>query len=208
MRSLARIAFIRRAETHWFAAWTVAFFGVCYSVYLTTVSLTILGSACRYGLTSLALMAAAALALVVWQRPPETAQWSWLRLSAGRAVLAGLAILVIHGSNIAPLPEPLGPEDPTIRALAEHLSDEAALLSIVVLALPRAEAALRRVGRPSPVHRMQSRRQGTSQSPSCSAAGVQRYPTWVINGQAYAGEVLSLVQLASITAYPDAAKLK
>ena len=126
VRESAGIAFIRRAETHWFAAWTVAFFGVCYSVYLTTVSLTILGSACPYCLTSLALMAST-LALVVWQRPPEIAQWSWLRLSAGRAVLAGLVILVIHGGYIAPQPEPMGPEDPTIRALAEHLSDEGAL---------------------------------------------------------------------------------
>ena len=50
---LAAIAFVRRADKHWSYAWTAAFFGVCYSVYLTVVSLTILESACPYCLTSL-----------------------------------------------------------------------------------------------------------------------------------------------------------
>jgi len=61
--ALAGIAFVRRADRHWSFAFTVALFGVCYSVYLTIVSLTILQSACPYCLTSLALMTAT-LALV------------------------------------------------------------------------------------------------------------------------------------------------
>jgi uncharacterized membrane protein len=207
--SLAGIAFIRRADRHWFYAWTVAFFGVCYSVYLTTVSLTILGSACPYCLTSLALMAAT-LGLVVWQRPPEIAQRSWLRLSAGRAALAGLVILVLHGSYIAPRPEPIGPEDPTIRALAEHLSDEGALFYGASWC-SHCQEQKRLFGASAgrlPYIECSPGGQGTPQSSSCSAVGIQRYPTWVINGQTYAGEVLSLAQLASMTSYPDAAKLK
>ena len=43
--ALAAISFVRRADRQWSYAWTVAFFGVCYSVYLTVVSLTILGGA-------------------------------------------------------------------------------------------------------------------------------------------------------------------
>ena len=207
--SLAGIAFIRRAATHWLSAWTVAFFGACYSVYLTTVSLTILGSACPYCLTSLALMAAT-LALVVWQRPPELAQRSWLRLSAARAVLAGLVILVIHGSYIAPRPEPTGPEDPTIRALAEHISDEGALFYGASWCA-HCQEQKRLFGASAsrlPYIECSPGGQGTPQSAACTAVGIQRYPTWVINGQSYAGEVLSLAQLASFTAYPDAARLK
>src|SRR5688572_22118273 len=44
--ALAAIAFVRRVDQQWSWAWTVAFFGACYSVYLTIVSLTILESAC------------------------------------------------------------------------------------------------------------------------------------------------------------------
>ena len=72
---LAGIAFVRRADTHWSYAWTAAFFGVCYSVYLTVVSLTVLESACPYCLTSLGLMAGT-FGLVVFHRPPEMAHRS------------------------------------------------------------------------------------------------------------------------------------
>ena len=51
--TLAGTAFIKRVDWHWWAAWLIALFGVLYSAYLTTVSLTILGAACPYCLTSL-----------------------------------------------------------------------------------------------------------------------------------------------------------
>jgi len=182
---------------------------VCYSVYLTAVSLTVLGSACPYCLTSLVLMAAT-LALVVWQRPPEIAQRSWLRLSAGRAVLAGLVILVLHGSYVAPPAEPTDPEDPTIRALAEHLSDQGALFYGASWC-SHCQEQKRLFGASAarlPYIECSPGGQNTPQSPSCRAAGIQSYPTWVLNGQMFAGKVLSLAQLAKITAYPDAAKLQ
>ena len=114
---LAAIAFIRGAHRHWFYAWTAALFGVSYSVYLTAVSLIILGSACPYCLTSLGLMTAA-LALVILQRPPDLAQRSWVGLVTGRGVFAALVILLLHANSVAPREEPEGPEDPVARALA------------------------------------------------------------------------------------------
>jgi uncharacterized membrane protein len=68
--ALAASAFVKRADRQWSYAWTIALFGICYSVYLTVVSLTILGSACPYCLTSLGLMTAT-VALIAVQRPPE-----------------------------------------------------------------------------------------------------------------------------------------
>src|ERR1700719_4403768 len=44
--TLLASVFIKRAHLHWFSAWGVAFFGVLYSAYLTTISLTVLGAAC------------------------------------------------------------------------------------------------------------------------------------------------------------------
>src|SRR5436853_1615115 len=66
--TLAGTAFIKRVDWHWWAAWLIALFGVLYSAYLTTVSLTILGAACPYCLTSLVLMTSI-FALVTYQRP-------------------------------------------------------------------------------------------------------------------------------------------
>src|SRR5881397_3563577 len=54
--TLAAVAFIKRADRHWWAAWLVAFFGLVYSAYLTAVSLTVLHAACPYCMTSLVLM--------------------------------------------------------------------------------------------------------------------------------------------------------
>ncbi len=98
---LAGIAFVRRVDRHWSYAWTAAFIGVSYSVYLTVVSLTILQSACPYCLTSLGLMSGA-LALVVLQRPSELAHRSWVGLVAGRGALAALVILILHATYTAP----------------------------------------------------------------------------------------------------------
>jgi len=206
---LAAIAFVRRVDRHWSYAWTAALFGVCYSVYLTVVSLTILGSACPYCLTSLGLMTAT-LALVVLQRPPQTAHRSWLGLVAGRGALAGLVILLLHANYVAPAAEPTGPEDPMVRALAEHLTEQGALFYGASWC-PHCQEQKRLFGASAsrlPYVECSPAGPNTPQSLTCRRAGVQSYPTWVIDGRAFAGQVLSLAQLAEATAFPAAASLK
>jgi len=204
--TLAAIAFVKRADKHWSYAWTVAFFGICYSVYLTVVSLTILGSACPYCLTSLGLMSAT-LVLVVVQRPTEMAHRSWLGLIAVRGALAALVILLIHGNYVAPRAEAEGPEDPTIRALAEHLTDEGALFYGASWC-PHCQEQKRLFGasaRRLPYVECSPAGPNAPQAPSCNIAGVQSYPTWVINGRTFVGEVLSLAQLADASRFPGKA---
>jgi glutaredoxin len=203
---LAAIAFVRRVDRHWSYAWTAALFGVSYSVYLTMVSLTILQSACPYCLTSLGLMTAT-LALVVRQRPPELAHRSWAGLVAGRGALAALVILLLHANYVAPQAEPLGPEDPMTRALAEHLTEKGVLFYGASWC-PHCQEQKRlfgaSVGR-LPYIECSPGGPNTPQLPSCNMAGVRTYPTWVIDGRAIVGEVLSLAQLAAATGFPGAA---
>jgi uncharacterized membrane protein len=206
---LAAIAFIRRADTHWSYAFTAAFFGVCYSVYLTVVSLTILESACPYCLTSLGLMTVA-LALVVWQRPPEMAQRSWVGPVASRGAVAALAILLVHGNYIAAQSEPTGPEDPATRALAEHLAEEGALFYGASWC-PHCQEQKRLFGASAgrlPYIECSPAGRNAPQAPSCNNAGVHTYPTWVINGRIFVGEVLSLARLADETGFPGAGNFK
>lgn len=206
---LAVIAFVRRADTHWSYAWTAAFFGVCYSIYLTVVSLTILESACPYCLTSLGLMTAA-LALVVLQRPPGQAHRSWVGPIASRGALAGLVILILHANYVAPGAAPAGPEDPMTRALAEHLSDQGALFYGASWCPHCQEQKLLFGASASRLPYIECSPAGpnTPQAPSCSRAGVQSYPTWVINGRTIAGQVLTLAQLADASGFPGAADFK
>jgi uncharacterized membrane protein/glutaredoxin len=206
---LAAIAFVPRADKHWSYAWTAAFFGVCYSVYLTVVSLTILESACPYCLTSLGLMTAT-LALVVLQRPPEMAHRSWVGLVAPRGVLAALVILLLHANYVAPQAEPAGPEDPMVRALAEHL-DEEGVLFYGASWCPHCQEQKRLFG--ASASRLPYIECGLGgpngpQAPSCRAAGVQTYPTWVINGRTIVGQVLTLAELADATGFPGAANFR
>jgi len=200
---LAAIAFVRRADKQWSYAWTAALFGVCYSVYLTVVSLTILQSACPYCLTSLGLMLAT-LALVVVQRPVQTAHRSWLGLVGGRGVLAAVVILLLHANYVSPQAEPAGPEDPKIRALAEHLNDSGALFYGASWCPHCQEQKLLFGASVSRLPYIECSPAGpnTPQAPSCNRAGVQSYPTWVIDGRAYAGQVLSLGELAEISRFP------
>ena len=203
---LAAIAFVRRTDKQWSYAWTAALFGASYSVYLTVVSLTILESACPYCLTSLGLMLAT-LAIVVVQRPVETARRSWLGLVGGRGVLAALVILVLHANYVSPQAEPSGPEDPKIRALAEHLT-EAGVLFYGASWCPHCQEQKLLFGASAgrlPYIECSPAGPNTPQAPSCNRAGVQSYPTWVINGQAFAGRVLSLAELAEISRFPGGA---
>lgn len=206
---LAAIAFIRRADRHWSYAWTAAFFGVCYSAYLTVVSLTILDSACPYCLTSLGLMAAI-LALVVWQRPPATAGRSWTGLIASRGALAAVVILVLHANYAAPQAEPAGPEDPNVRALAEHLSEEGALFYGASWC-PHCQEQKRLFGASAgrlPYIECSLGGPNAPQSAACRSAGVQTYPTWVINGRVIVGQVMTLAELADATGFPGAANFR
>ena len=207
--ALAGIAFVRRANKQWSYAFTVAFFGVCYSVYLTVVSLTILRSACPYCLTSLALMTAT-LALVVWQRPPELAHRSWAGLALSRGALAAVVILALHANYTAPQPEPTGPEDPSVRALAEYLTDQGVLFYGASWC-PHCQEQKHIFGASAtrlPYIECSPAGQNAPQSPSCNRAGIETYPTWVINGRAYVGQVMSLADLASVTKFPGAGNFK
>jgi uncharacterized membrane protein len=206
--ALAGIAFVRRAGQQWSYAFTVAFFGACYSVYLTVVALTMLQAACPYCLTSLALMSAI-LALVVWQRPPALAARPWTWTLVGRGAIAAIVILGLHANYTTPQPEPLGPEDPTVRALAEHLDDSGALF--YGASCPHCQQQKALFGASAsrlPYIECSPGGQNGPQSASCNAAGIQSYPTWVINGRAYVGETMTLVDLANATGFPDAGKLQ
>jgi uncharacterized membrane protein/glutaredoxin len=202
-------AFVRRVDRHWSWAWTIAFFGFCYSVYLTVISLTILHSACPYCLTSLALMTSI-LGLTVWQRPAAVTRRAWISPVAGRAAIAAVVILVLHANYVAPEAEPVGPEDPAVRALAEHLKAKGVLFYGASWC-PHCQEQKRMFGasaRRLPYIECNLAGPNAPQASACSQAGVQTYPTWIINGRAIVGQVMTLAQLADATGFPGAANFK
>ena len=198
---LAAIAWNRTTPSQWKMAWTVTIIGLLYSLYLTAVSLIVLQSACPYCLTSLGLMAAIFVVLLM-RRPAKMPgfYWGpWLGKTAGAAVLI-ITLLHLHYSGY--IGKTAGPEDPWIRGLVEHLaktdakfygaswcphcSEQKELFGPSSSRVPYIECS---PGGPR-----------APQAPACNDAGIKSYPTWIINGQRYSG-IQSLDSLAQYSNY-------
>jgi len=199
--TLAGLAWHWGAAWRWIAAWTVAFLGVLYSVYLTTVSITVLGATCPYCLTSLAIMTTL-FVVVTSQRPAGMPDFSWSRLLVRAVPAAAVAIGLLHMNYVGVLGQPPAVEDPFARALALHLSERGAKMygaSWCPHCIEQKElfgASARRL----PYVECSPGGQGTPQASACAAAGVRQYPTWFIGGRRFE-EVLTLPRLAELTGF-------
>jgi len=198
---LAAIAWNKTTPSQWKMAWTVTFFGLLYSLYLTGVSLIVLDSACPYCLTSLGLMTAI-LAVLLTQRPakmPSFAWGPWLGKTGGAAILIIIALHLHYSGYIG---KTAGPEDPWVRGLIEHLVKTDAKFYGASWC-PHCTEQKELFGPSS--HRVPSIEcsPGGARAPQaqvCNDAGIKSYPTWIINGQRYSG-TQSLDSLAQFTEY-------
>jgi uncharacterized membrane protein len=197
---LASIAFVRRVDRHWQYAWIVSFFGLLYSAYLTVVSVTILGAACPYCLTSLALMTAI-FVVVTSQRPETLIGFTWPGWLTRTAPVAFGLILLLHLSYTGVIGQAPAKEDPYASALADHLresgakfygaswcphcKDQKAMFGLAARRLPYVECSL-------------DGRQGGPQNPECVSENIKTYPTWVFKDKRIE-EVLTPMQLADET---------
>lgn len=201
--ALLATCFVKRSATRWQWAVTLALFGVVYSAYLTTISVTQLEAACPYCLTSLGLLIAI-LVITLFQIPTHNRRLSWkpwLVMSfVGATILVGGVHYVFYtGSSLTAATN----EDPWIRGLAEHL-DQAGAKFYGAFWCPACKEQKGMFG--ASVERLPyvecspSGRRGP-QSSSCRAAGIRSYPTWIINGRRVSG-VLTPSALAEYSAYP------
>jgi len=202
--TIAAIAW-RWRPARWKMAWPIAIFGFAYSVYLTTVSLTLLHAACPYCLTSLTLMTCIA-ALTTFQKP-ELPGFSWGRTAGTVLGAAAAFILLVHLNYTGVLGEPPAIEDPKARALALHLSrsdakmygaswcphcqEQKEMFGLAASRLPYVECSPGGQGQP--------------QAAICRNLNIQVYPTWIINGKR-TEEVMSMQQLADATGYREDAQ--
>jgi uncharacterized membrane protein/glutaredoxin len=196
--TLAGLALGGRAGWRWIATWTLSFVGVLYSVYLTTVSVTLLGATCPYCLTSLATMTA--LFVVATAQRPADAPWRRLLLRAAPA--AAVAIALLHLNYTGVLGQPPAVEEPFTKALALHLSAHGAKMygaSWCPHCIEQKEmfgASARRL----PYVECSTGPQGSPQAAACLALGIKRYPTWIIDGRRYEEE-LTPARLAELTGF-------
>jgi uncharacterized membrane protein/glutaredoxin len=196
---LAAVAWNKNAADRWRWAWTISLFGLLFSAYLTSVSLFQLKATCPYCLTSLGIMTAIFI-LTVFQRPQKLPKFSWGPWLAKTGSVAAVAVIALHLYYAGYWGGAQGPEDPWIRALAEHLTNSNAkfygaswcphcaeqkkLFDGSVNRLPYVECS---PGGPN-----------APQAQVCRDKDIESYPTWIINGQRYTG-VQPLDTLAQLT---------
>ncbi|MGH7888463.1 MAG: vitamin K epoxide reductase family protein [Candidatus Binatia bacterium] len=198
---LAAVAWNRYADTQWRWAWVISLFGLLFSLYLSAISLFELKAACPYCLTSLGIIAAIFI-MTTLQRPANLAKFSWGPW-LGKTVGVAVAVMVaLHLHFAGYWGDAAKPEDPWVKALAEHLTksdakfygaswchhcqDQKKLFGSSVKRIPYIEC--------SP---------GGSQAPqasTCKEKDIKSYPTWIIDGQRQTG-VLALDTLAQLSKF-------
>lgn len=185
---LAAVAWNKNAADRWRWAWTISLFGLLFSLYLTSVSLFELKATCPYCLTSLGLMTAIFIVTTL-QRPVNLPKFSWGPWLAKTGGAALVGIIALHLYFAVYWGEAQGPEDPWVRALAEHLSrsdvkfygaswcphcaEQKKLFDGSVNRIPYVECS---PGGPN-----------APQAEVCKDKNIQSYPTWIIDGQRYTG---------------------
>jgi uncharacterized membrane protein len=191
---------VKRASVHWKRAWTVGLLGLGVSIYLTAISVFVLEATCPYCLASLGIFAAIA-GVLVWQRPPTIARFAWPRWLLQTSVVALLAIGALHLQSVSTAIA--GEEDPYLRGLAialnengaifygaswcPHCQQQKAMFGASDERLPYVEC--------SPGGRAQPA------APSCVAARVNSFPTWIFADGERVNGVLSVDQLAARVGY-------
>jgi uncharacterized membrane protein len=127
----ATLAFIgvkvRNPEWHWKSAWTVSLVGLGYSIYLNAISFFVIESMCAYCLASLSIMAVI-FGLVSYQKPAGLPDLNFKAMAGQTALLTMLIIGGMHLHYSGVFDPAVGPEDPYLRGLAEHLSNEKAVM--------------------------------------------------------------------------------
>ncbi len=118
---------VRNPGTLWKSAWTVSLVGLAYSVYLITVSLFVIEAACVYCLVSFSIMTVI-FGVLTYKRPEGLPDFSFAVWAKQAVIVAAIIVGGMHLYYSGIFDPAVGPEDPYLQGLAEHLSKEKAVL--------------------------------------------------------------------------------
>ena len=192
------------AQRHTLWALAIATPGLAISLYLTAVSIFVIGATCLWCLASLVLMGACFIA-ALFSRPAGI--WPSSRNLAAVAGTALLAVGALHLHYQSSFEGPSGPEDPRLRALAQHLADSGAIFYGADWC-PHCQDQKAFFG--NSAHRLpyvecSPNGPRSPQAEVCRKQGIRSYPTWVIDGERHLGfrEPKQLAELSEFEG-PDA----
>lgn len=197
---------VRNGALHWYLSWSFALLGVSYSVYLTVISSAVLQALCAYCLASLALLAVLLVVATV-QKPAALPGFSWpswlLQIGGAAAVL--IVVLHLHYSGV--FTSEAGPEDPYLKGLAIHLSQNdfqfygASWCGVCARQKAMFGASAKRL----PYVECSPGGRGAPPNPECALRDVRSFPTWFAKGRRVDG-LLGIEQLAAMSNYTGPAR--
>lgn len=190
--------FATARQPGWRRQWTLALVGVAVSVYLTAVAAIALQTFCGWCLLSFALILGIFVVLTL-RRPAAGPGVTWKQWLANCAVLlvALLGTMYVAQSGLL-----MPPEDPRLKALAEHLDARGAKFygaSWCPTCQNQKELFGRSAERLPYVECSPQGRNGPVEF-ACVSADVSAYPTWIIRGRRYT-EIMQPEELARRTAF-------
>ena len=172
--------------THWRWSWIIATIGAGVSVYLTAISVFVIEATCGYCLASFAIVLMI-FSLVIRQRPRKLPSFKWADWALKTAAMPLVIVAILHLHYNGAFHPAAGPEDPRLRALAEHLSDSGAKFygaSWCPHCRQQKDEFTASTQRLPYVECSPGGRQGP-RATDCINAEITNYPTWIINGKRY-----------------------
>ena len=197
----------RQRAKFWKLALFVAFSAMCLSIYLTVISIVETGATCGYCLVSLGLVATV-FGLLVLARPRGQAlagfSWQIWLPSSGLIVMSMLVMSHMYWAGV--LDPSAGPESEELKELAVHLDETGAKFygAFWCPACQRQKALFEASAKRLPFVECTPDGRGAPLTMTCRSAGVQDFPTWIIEGKRYVG-VMAPKRLAELSKFPASA---
>ncbi len=118
---------IRNPGTQWKSAWTVSMIGLGYSIYLMVISLLVIQAACFYCIASFTIMTAI-FGVVTFQRSQKISKSHFAAFARQTVFITAIMVGGMHLHYSGVFDPAAGPEDPYLKGLAQHLTQEKAVL--------------------------------------------------------------------------------
>lgn len=164
----------------------LALVGVAVSGYLTVIGLVYLDAVCAWCLGSFAVITLI-FATVLARRPETAPGTTWSNWTANSLV----TVLVVAGGLYVWQAGLLWPENPRLKALAVHLTDDGATFYGAYWC-PACQEQKRLFGSAAdrlPYVECTPNGRGAPRAEACESRDISRYPTWIIDGRRLQGVI-------------------
>ena len=167
----------------WRRLWLLAFFGMVFSLYLTAAGWLAVQAFCLWCLVSLGIVISIFLVLTL-RRPESAPGMPWAGFLAGQGTMVAVVLVLLHALYAGWFQ---APEDPRLRALAEHL-DRTGAVYYGASWCPSCQDQNRLFGpaaRHLPYVECSPQGRAGGVAFECVANDISSYPTWVIGNRRF-----------------------